>query len=146
MNRRTVVFALALCAGALVSAQAPKQFKGRLSVVPLDVAAQATIAGSGTVTATLNGTTLTVNGTFSGLKSNATVARVHDSLKPGMRGKPVADLKVTAGMSGTITGTVELSPDQVTAAGASRLYVQLHSEKAPDGNLWGWLFLQEAKK
>jgi hypothetical protein len=24
--------------------------------------------------------------------------------------------------------------------------VQLHSEKAPEGNLWGWLLPQEAKK
>ena len=27
-----------------------------------------------------------------------------------------------------------------------RLYVQLHSEKAPDGNLWGWLTPQENKR
>ena len=27
-----------------------------------------------------------------------------------------------------------------------RLYVQLHSEKAPDGNLWGWLMPQENKR
>jgi len=34
----------------------------------------------------------------------------------------------------------------VTDLASSRLYIQLHSEKAPDGNLWGWLFPQEGKK
>ena len=123
-----------------------RQYRARISVMPLDVAMQATVAGSGIVTATLNGATLTINGTFSGLKSPATVARLHDSPRAGMRGKPIADLKVTSGMSGTITGSIELTPDQVTALNAARLCIQLHSEKAPDGNLWGWLFLQEGKK
>jgi hypothetical protein len=27
----------------------------------------------------------------------------------------------------------------VEALKAGRFYIQLHSERAPDGNLWGWL-------
>ena len=27
-----------------------------------------------------------------------------------------------------------------------RLYVQLYSEKAPEGNLWGWLLAQENRR
>ena len=136
---------VSLAIGASLQAQGTRQYRARLSPVPLDLAQQATIAGSGAVTATLTGSTLTVNGTFTGLKSAATVVRLHDAPKPGMRGKPIGDLKLTAGTSGTITGSIELTPDQVTALNASRLYIQLHSEKAPDGNLWGWLFLETKK-
>ena len=38
-----------------------------------------------------------------------------------------------------------LTPAQVQELSASRYYVQLHSEKAPDGNLWGWLMPQQEK-
>jgi len=139
--------ALALTA-ALVSslaAQAP-QYRARLSVVPIDVAMQSTIAGSGSATATLKGATLTINGTFSGLKTAATVARVHRSPRTGMRGIPIGDLTVTAETSGALSGSVELTKEQIDDLAAGRLYIQLHSQKAPDGNLWGWLLVPEGKK
>ena len=129
---------------SFVDGQAP-QYRARLSVVPIDLAMQATIAGSGAVTATVKGSTLTVSGTFSGLKTAATVARVHRSPRTGMRGAPIGDLTATSGTSGTITGTIELTKDQIDDLAAGRLYVQLHSEKAPDGNLWGWLLAPEKK-
>jgi hypothetical protein len=128
-----------------VQAQAP-QYRGRLSLMPLDVAMQNVIAGSGSAAATLKGSTLTISGTFSGLKTPATVARVHRSAKPGMRGAPIGDLTVTAETSGTISGTLELTKEQVADLAAGRLYVQLHSQKAPEGNLWGWLFAVTEKK
>ena len=93
----------------------------------------------GSVTATLKGSTLTITGTFSGLKTPATVVRVHRSPKPGMRGVPIGDLTATAETSGTITGSIELTKPQIDDLAAGRLYIQLHSQKAPDGNLWGWL-------
>jgi hypothetical protein len=114
-------------------------FQARLSTVPIDLAMASTIAGSGSVTATLKGRTLTVNGTFKGLKSPATVARLHRSPNRGIRGPSFADLTATAATSGEISGSVELTAAQVEDLEKGRLYVQLHSEKAPDGNLWGWL-------
>lgn len=122
------------------------QYRGRLSPVPLDIAMQNVIAGSGSATATLKGSTLTIAGTFSGLKTPATVARVHRSAKPGMRGAPIGDLTVTAATSGTISGSIELTKEQISDLGQGRLYVQLHSQKAPEGNLWGWLFAAAEKK
>lgn len=107
---------------------------------------QATIAGSGAVTATLSGTTLTLAGNYSGLKTASTAARVHRGPRTAMRGPAIGDLKVTPGTSGTITGTITLTRDQVDDLASGRLYIQLHSEKAPDGNLWGWLLVQEGKK
>ena len=44
-------------------AQNGKTFKARLSPVPIDVSMQATIAGSGTVSAVLTGTKLAITGT-----------------------------------------------------------------------------------
>jgi hypothetical protein len=146
MNRLSAVaVALAVVTLSSVQAQTP-QYRARLSVVPLDIAMQSTIAGSGTATATLKGTTLTISGTFSGLRTAATVARVHRSPKTAMRGVPIGDLTATAGTSGTISGSLELSKEQTDDLAAGRLYIQLHSQKAPDGNLWGWLLASEGKK
>jgi hypothetical protein len=142
---RLAALALAAALVSSVHAQAP-QYRARLSVVPIDVAMQGTIAGSGSATATLKGTTLTINGTFTGLKTAATVARVHRSPRTAMRGTPIGDLAVTAETSGTISGSIELTKDQVDDLAAGRLYIQLHSQKAPDGNLWGWLLVPEGKK
>ena len=47
---------------------------------------------------------------------------------------------------GDISATLDLTPAQVEDLGRERFYVQLHSEKAPDGNLWGWLLVQENKR
>ena len=141
---RALAVALVLAMSAVIHAQAP-QYRARLAIVPIDIAMQATIAGSGAVTATLKGSTLTINGTFSGLRTAATVARVHRSPRTAMRGVPIGDLTATAGTSGTIVGTIELTKEQVEDLAAGRLYVQLHSEKAPEGNLWGWLLAAEKK-
>jgi hypothetical protein len=119
-------------------AQTKSQFRARLSPVPIDVAMQNTIAGSGSVTATLAGTKLTVTGTFTGLKTAATVARIHVAPK-GLRGAAILDLTVSPATSGTLSGTFELTPRQLDDLTHQSFYIQLHSEKAPDGNLWGWL-------
>jgi len=107
---------------------------------------QATIAGSGSVTAALNGTTLTLAGNYAGLVTASTVARVHRGPRTAMRGPAIGDLKITPGTSGTIAGSLELTKEQADDLASGRLYIQLHSEKAPEGNLWGWLLLQESKK
>jgi len=143
---RVVVTTLALVAVAASSGAQTPQYRARLSPVPLDIAMQSTIAGSGSATATLKGTTLTVNGTFTGLKTPATAARVHRGPKTAMRGPAIGDLTATAATSGTITGSFELSAAQAADLAVGRLYVMLHSEKAPEGNLWGWLLASEGKK
>lgn len=139
--------AACLVAASVAPAGAQKaQYRARLSPVPLDLAMQATIAGSGTVTATLNGTTLTLTGSYAGLRTASTVARLHRSPRTAMRGPAIGDLTVAPGTSGSIAGTIELTKEQVDDLANGRLYIQLHSEKAPDGNLWGWLFIQEGRK
>jgi hypothetical protein len=135
-----------LCSSVLLVAQQPRTFKARLSPVPIDLTMQATVAGSGAVTAMLTGSKLAVTGTFDGLKSAATIAQVHKGPVRGVRGPSVFDLTVSKGTAGMVGGSVDLTPVQVTDLEKGRLYVQIHSEKAPDGNLWGWLLPQETRR
>lgn len=122
------------------SAQNSEAFHTRLSPVPINIAMMATVAGNGSLTATLSGRQLTIQGTFEGLRSPATTAQIHRAPK-GIPGPsvPNTDLTVTKAAKGDISGTLELTPDQVTDLRAGRWYVQIQSERAPDGNLWGWL-------
>ena len=133
---------------AVLTAEAPKTFKARIAPVPIDVSMQATIAGTGSVTAVLTGARLSITGAFDGLKSPATIAQLHKSPIRGVRGPVVFDLVVakTDAASGTLSGSFDLTPLQITDLEKGRLYVQVHSEKAPDGNLWGWLMPQETKR
>jgi len=141
-----IVWACVLGGDPPALAQAAKTYKARLSPVPIDVTMQATISGTGTATAVLTGTRLTVSGDFEGLRSPATIVQVHKSPVRGVRGPVVFDLSASTGAAGTIGGSIDLSAAQVTDLEKGRLYVQLHSEKAPDGNLWGWLLPAEVKR
>jgi expansin (peptidoglycan-binding protein) len=97
-----------------------------------------TVTGSGSVTATLDGSKLTVQGTFEGLSGSATVANIRRGPK-AIPGPVVFDLEVTKASSGTVSGAFDLKPDQVADLKDGRLYVQIHSERAPDGSIRGWL-------
>ena len=146
-NRRRFT-AILLCAtilwiGHAAGAQNPpvgETFKARLSPVPIDATMMSTIAGSGSITATLTGKQLTITGTFEGLRSPATTVQIHRGTK-GIRGPAILDLDLTISkaVKGTLSGSVELTPDQIADLRNGRLYVQIQSERAPDGNLWGWL-------
>ena len=137
---------VALCPPIFANAQGARTYSTRLAPVPLDAKMVGNVVGSGSVTATLTGSKLSITGNFEGLRSAATVARIHKSPKPGVRGPAILDLKVSPGSSGTISGAFDLTEAQVQELAQGRYYVQLHSEKAPDGNLWGWLSLQENRR
>ena len=136
-----------LAISASVALAQTKTYKTRLSPVPVP-AFNPAIVGSGSVSGTMTGTKLTISGSFDGLSTPATAARVHKSPKTGVKGPVLFELTVTkganGGTSGTINGAFDLTAAQVQELAQGRYYVQLHSEKAPDGNLWGWLL--EAKK
>jgi hypothetical protein len=130
---------LSMAVAAIGSAQT---FTARLSPVPLDTAMMETVTGSGSATAVLAGTKLTVTGEFQGMKSPATVAQVHLSPVTGVRGAAVFDLTVEKLPSGEVSGSFSLTAEQADSLRKGRLYIQIHSEKAPEGNLWGWLLPQ----
>jgi len=120
-------------------AHAQEVFKARLSMVPVDTAMKKTVAGLGTASATLSGNKLSVTGSFDGLLSPATTAHIRLSRVIGVRGPELLNLTVTAATSGTLSGSFDLTPPQVESLKKGLFYIQINSEKAPDGNLWGWL-------
>ena len=138
--------ALALSLTLAVAQAAPGPMRARLSPVPTDLAMQETIAGLGDATATLAGTTLTVEGTYRGLRSAATSVRVYESPKPGLRGPLVGEFASGGGTTGTFKGTVTLTGEQIAAFTKGLLYVQVQSEQAPEGNLWGWLLAPKGRR
>ncbi len=136
------VVMIALVCGWLVqpaAAQNQERYKVRFTTVPMDGGMRDTVAGSGAASAVLAGARLTISGSFEGLRSPATVARLHRGLAMGVRGAPFGEMMVSKAMNGTITGSLDLTPEQVQSLRKGQLYIQLSSEKAPDGNLWGWL-------
>jgi hypothetical protein len=145
---RTLTASALFVAAAVLStsAQSSKTYKARLAPVPIDLTMVATVAGTGLATAQLTGTKLTITGTFEGLRSPATTAQLHKSPIAGVRGPIVADLTVSHDTNGSISGTIDLTEAQIADLDKRRLYVQLQSEKAPDGNLWGWLMAQETRR
>lgn len=135
--RCAVLLAFALSDG--VAAQDTTKFKARLSRAAIDAADLSRVAGLGSLTAELKGNSLTIKGTFSGLLSAATKVHLDRGAEKGLRGRMMFDLIVSPGTEGTISGTVALSPSQVNDLRLGRFYVQVDSETAPDGNLWGWI-------
>jgi len=136
---RAALTAVLLVLALPAAAQNEVRYKVRLSPVPMDIAMRSTVAGRGSATAVLKGNVLTVNGTFDGLRSPATAARLHLGPAMGIRGMPFGDLTISKATEGTISGSVTLMPDQARALERSRVYLQISSERAPDGNLWGWV-------
>jgi CHRD domain len=141
-NRRVAVAVIGIGFGAFglsLAAQSSETFKARLSPLPADARTRADLAGSGSASAVLTGTTLAITGSFEGLRGAATTASLHGALAAGVRGPAIGELTISKATSGTITGSIELTPQQMTSLRKGGLYVQIHSEKAPDGVLWGWL-------
>jgi len=123
---------------AALTAQTKETYKARLSAVPADARTRADLTGSGTATALLEGSKVTVSGSFEDLKTSATTANLHIAVAAGVRGPAIADVTITKATSGTITGSVDLTPEQLKNLQHGGLYLEIHSEKAPDGVIWGW--------
>jgi hypothetical protein len=141
--RRSYIL-ISVCLGLLALAspgasQSAERFRIRLTTVPMDGGMRNTVAGFGSASATLAGSKLSITGTFDGLKSPATSATVHSGVAKGVRGDAIGKLTATNATKGTISGSIDLSPDQVKGLRDGRLYVEIASEKAPEGNLWGWI-------
>lgn len=124
---------------AMLGAHAAEGFKARLTPVPIEASTAAKTTGSGSASASLEGSTLTVTGSFAGLQGAATVAGLHEGPVLGVRGPVVAEFKVPSSASGSFNAEFKLTPAQLESLHRGRLYLQIHSAAAPDGNLWGWL-------
>jgi hypothetical protein len=136
--------AVAVAVGILCGspAFAADTYQADLGPMPLNAATKLNIQGRGDATATLDGKVLEITGSFAGLSSPATVARLYVSPYIAVPGTAAFDLNVSQAISGTVSGRVVLAAGQMAAFRTGRLYVQIDSQGAPTGNLWGWLLPQ----
>jgi hypothetical protein len=139
-NKRLVMLAAAaigvFCTNPVLAADV---FATRLTAVAYDGAMRANVQGDGHVTASLDGRNLTVKGDFAALPSAATSAKLYSGPGIGVPGDAILDLQLSGQMEGTLAGSFTLSAGQLAALKRGHVYVQIDSQKAPDGNLWGWL-------
>jgi hypothetical protein len=115
------------------------RFEARIRMVPIGAAELATITGQGSASASLQGRHLVVHGNYQGLQGPATHAALHSGPVMGVRGAEFADLNIEHAPAGEFSATLELNRRQIEALRAGRIYIQIHSTAAPNGNLWGWL-------
>ncbi len=131
---------MAILALGLAAGQAgAESLETRLSPSPLTDGTRINITGEGRALVTWDGNILSVSGNFTGLAGNATTAALYDGLGIGIPGPKAFDLSVTPDRSGMIWGSLQLTRKQLADLRAGHFYVQINSEKAPDGNLHGWL-------
>jgi hypothetical protein len=128
-----------LLISVVATGQTEEKFRIRITPVPVDGAMRATVAGAGSGSAALAGSKLTITASFDGLPSAATTAKIHKAVATGVRGSSFAELTVTKAAKGTVSATLDLTPEQVDSLKKGRLYIQISSEKSPEGTLWGWI-------
>ena len=121
--------------------QAQEVYRARLSPMPTTPQTVNTILGEGEVILTLNGNSLTVDGTFTGMSSAATGAHIHNG-PPAQPGPVIHTLEVSQATNGSVNGTISLTEEQVEALINNEFYIQIHSESNPPGELRGWVFLR----
>jgi hypothetical protein len=138
-GRARPLLVAALACGFATGASAADTFRIRLTPVPIEASTAAATTGQGTATAQLDGTKLTLKGSFAGLKGAATVARLHAGSVTGVRGPAIADFTVPAAQNGNFSADLTLTAAQADSVRRGHVYVQIASASAPDGNLWGWL-------
>ena len=96
-------------------------------------------AATGEVEATLADLTLNVAGSFQGLSGPAVAAHVHGPANRDQTADIVCPLTVTADVSGTVSGSCNLTEDQVNDLRDGRMYVNIHTAQHPQGEIRGQL-------
>lgn len=137
---------IALAAASLLAACAPMNsstgFGAQLNGANERPNAVQTSA-AGTVTAALEGSTLKLSVSFSGLSANAAAGHIH-----GPAGKDAAApvlfpfKNVPAATSGSFTETVTLSDAQIKDLREGNYYVNIHTSNNPGGEIRGQLELK----
>jgi len=123
-------------------AEKSERYQAYLSPMPHNDAMHANFSGKGTAIATLDGDTMSLSGAFTGLASAATKAHVCISKGAGIPGTPIFEVTVPPAVEGKVTGAFKLDKSQIADLQKGKLYIQIDSEKAPNGNLWGWLLAE----
>jgi hypothetical protein len=138
MSRKTLIGALALLLSAAPAFAAG--YDAELDPVPFDASNRAIVINSiGNARATLDGGTLTVQGNFSNFTSPATGGSLRIGLAKGVPGDAIGSLTADHATAGHFSGVIKLTSGQIAALKKQAIYVRIDSEKAPDGNVQGWL-------
>jgi hypothetical protein len=140
MSRQSNIVICAVLTLLLATPALAASYEAQLDPTPFDATNRADVIESiGNVTATLDGSSLTVKGTFSNFTSPATAGSFRIGLAKGVPGDAIGSLTVEHARQGSFSGTIKLSAAQLTALKRQSLYIRIDSEKAPDGNVQGWL-------
>lgn len=140
-RKPTILFIISILLFTFTAQAQNETYRARLSPMPTTPQTVTTITGEGEVILSLNGNTLSVEGNFAGMSSVATAAHVHNG-PPAQPGPVVHTLNITTSTSGDISAVLELTDTQVEALRNNELYIQVHSEGNPPGELRGWIFLR----
>lgn len=109
---------------------------------PTPVTTQAT----GNAKVTIDGSSLSVSGSFTGLGSNTVGAHIHGPVNADGIGPVFCHLNVPTGVSGSIAANgamdpkcsdVELTDAQIADFEAGKMYVNIHSANFPNGEIRG---------
>ena len=128
-----------LVLGLLATPACAENFETRLSPSPLTDGTRINVTGQGSALVEWDGNILSVSGNFAGLATGATTAEIYDGQGIGIPGPKAFDLSITQDTAGTIWGSLTLTRKQLAELRAGHFYVQINSQKVPDGNLTGWL-------
>jgi hypothetical protein len=140
MSRQSNIVICAALALLLATPALAASYEAQLDPTPFDATTRADVIESiGNVTATLDGSSLTVKGTFSNFTSPASGGSFRIGLAKGVPGDAIGSLTVEHARQGSFSGTIKLSAAQLSALKRQSLYIRIDSEKAPDGNVQGWL-------
>src|SRR5476651_2710580 len=108
MSRPRNIFICAAAALLLATPALAAGYKAELDPVPFDAVNRADVIDSiGTVSATLDGNTLTIQGRFSNLTSDATGGSVRIGLAKGVPGDAIGTLIVAHAREGAVSGVLK---------------------------------------
>lgn len=101
-------------------------------------------AGTGTVSATFDTDTKTLNWTidYSGLTGDATAAHFHGPAAPDANAPPV--VPIDGALTSPISGSATLTDQQAADLAAGMWYFNVHTAQYPDGEIRGQLTAGEA--
>jgi hypothetical protein len=135
--------ALVVLISGTAAMAATEEYQASLGPVARTNVTQLIAVGRGAVKVSYDGKQLSIDGAFGGMVSPATDAHLCQGVGIGVQGTCGAALTVSPETSGTVTGSITLTPAQQKALRAGQLYIQINSVKAPApaGNLWGWILV-----
>src|SRR4029079_3867572 len=116
----------------------PNVFKSSLSGSQEVPPNASTATGTATVVLSDDRTTISVDVTFSGLTTPATVAHIHGPAGPGMTAPPIiplTDFPTTT--SGTYSHKFPITPEQIEELANALTYLNIHSSTFPNGEIRG---------